>query len=101
MNTVDQNCICTVLLISYNHELSIKLAIESVLRQRTRYKYKVHIFDDASTDGTIGVIHDYVAKYPGIIVPFIAERPGKGYVGTLGGIRGRKKSGSEVCPGAG
>ena len=31
-------CICTVLLISYNHEPYIRLAIESVLAQKTKYE---------------------------------------------------------------
>ena len=51
-------CICTVLLISYNHEPYIRLAIESVLSQKTKYKFKVHIFDDASTDGTQQILRE-------------------------------------------
>jgi glycosyltransferase involved in cell wall biosynthesis len=66
-------CICTVLLITYNHEPYFKQAIESVLEQETEYKFKIHIFDDASTDGTSDLVREYQQKYPGLITAFIAE----------------------------
>jgi len=68
--------ICTVLLIAYNHKPYIRLAIESVLEQKTEYKYKIHIFDDASTDGTSDIIREYAVKYQDRIIPFIAETNG-------------------------
>jgi glycosyltransferase involved in cell wall biosynthesis len=72
----DRECICTVLLIAYNHKPYIRLAIESALRQRTEYKYKIHIFDDASTDGTSEIVREYAAEYPDKVIPFIAETNG-------------------------
>ena len=65
--------ICTVLLIAYNHKQYILKAIESVLMQKTEYRYKIHIFDDASTDGTSDIIREYAKRYPDLIAPFIAE----------------------------
>jgi glycosyltransferase involved in cell wall biosynthesis len=65
---------CTVLLIAYNHEPYIRLAIESVVSQKTQYLYKIHIFDDGSTDGTGDIIREYAKQYPDLIVPFIAEK---------------------------
>lgn len=67
------DCICTVLMISYNHAKYMRKAIESVIYQKTDYRYKIHIFDDASTDGTADIIREYAEKYPKLIVPFIAE----------------------------
>ncbi len=67
-------CICTVLLITYNHEPYIRLAIESVISQKTKYKFKVHIFDDASTDGTSDIVREYAERYSDLIIPFIAEQ---------------------------
>lgn len=67
------DCICTVLMISYNHAKYMRKAIESVIYQKTDYRYKIHIFDDASTDGTADIIREYAEKYPQLIVPFIAE----------------------------
>lgn len=71
---MEQECICTVLMIAYNHAPFIRLAIESVLEQRTDYRFKVHIFDDASTDGTSEIVREYAARYPSLIIPFIAEK---------------------------
>ena len=68
------DCICTVLLIAYNHKEYIRMAIESVLAQKTEYKFKIHIFDDASTDGTGDIVRKYAGRYPDLIVPFIAEQ---------------------------
>jgi glycosyltransferase involved in cell wall biosynthesis len=65
--------ICTVLLITYNHEPYFKQAIESVLEQKTEYKFKIHIFDDASTDGTSDLVRAYEQEYPWLITAFIAE----------------------------
>lgn len=67
-------CICTVLMVSYNHCAYIRKAIESVISQKTDYCYKVHVFDDGSTDGTIDIIKEYAEKYPDLIIPFIAEQ---------------------------
>ena len=41
------NKICTVLLISYNHEKYITRALDSILTQKTKYNYIIKIFDDA------------------------------------------------------
>ncbi|MDR2572122.1 MAG: glycosyltransferase [Oscillospiraceae bacterium] len=65
--------ICTVLMISYNHEPYIRLAIESVISQKTQYGYIVHIFDDGSTDGTSDIIREYTELHPNFIIPFITE----------------------------
>lgn len=65
--------ICTVLMVSYNHRAYIRRAIESVISQQTNYRFKVHIFDDGSSDGTADIIREYAARYPDLIFPFIAE----------------------------
>lgn len=67
-------CVCTVLLISYNHVQYIEKAIKSVLNQETHYGYRICIFDDASTDGTGDIIKHYAQKYPQKIYAFIAEK---------------------------
>lgn len=60
-------------MISYNHKPYIRLAIESVIMQKTKYPFKVHIFDDASSDGTSDIIREYAEHYPDLIIPFIAK----------------------------
>lgn len=66
--------ICTVLMLSYNHEKYISKAIDSILEQKTKYTFKIHIFDDASTDTTGDILRDYAKKYPDVIKPFIAQK---------------------------
>lgn len=66
--------ICTILLITYNHAKYFRKAIDSVLSQKTKYDYIIHIFDDASTDGTIDIIKEYQAKYPEKIKAFISKK---------------------------
>lgn len=41
-----------VLMITYNHQDYIKEAINGVINQKTRFKYRLLIFDDCSTDKT-------------------------------------------------
>jgi glycosyltransferase involved in cell wall biosynthesis len=65
--------ICTVLLISYNHNKYFEKAVKSVLNQKTSYKFKIHIFDDASTDGTSSLVRQYAHKYHELITAYIAE----------------------------
>lgn len=66
-------CICTVLLITYNHKPYFRQAIESVLAQKTKYSFKIHVFDDASTDGTSELVREYADRYPDKVKAFIAE----------------------------
>lgn len=65
--------ICTVLLITYNHVNYFRKAIESVLCQKTKYPYVIHIFDDASTDGTSDIVREYAGKYPDKVKAYISE----------------------------
>ncbi|CAI6086429.1 hypothetical protein PAECIP112173_04983 [Paenibacillus sp. JJ-100] len=55
---------CNVLLVTYNHEKYIKQAIESILEQKTNFKYEIIVADDCSTDQTINIISEYANEYP-------------------------------------
>lgn len=57
----------SISLISYNHEMYIAKAIESVLCQKTDFAFEIVISNDASTDGTGAIIEEYAEKYPEII----------------------------------
>lgn len=74
MQDRQKESICTVLLISYNHAPYFREAIESVLHQKTKYSYEIHIWDDASTDGTIDIIKEYEKQYPDIVTAHIAAK---------------------------
>lgn len=56
-----------VWMVTYNHERYIAQAIESVIAQKTSFKYELFIGEDCSTDATRAVCQNYVDKYPDII----------------------------------
>ena len=49
----------SVLLISFNHEKTIKKALESILAQKTSIPVKIYCFDDGSTDETQEILKEY------------------------------------------
>ncbi|EQC1056702.1 TPA: glycosyltransferase [Providencia rettgeri] len=56
-------CICT----AYNHENYIKDTLDSILAQKTEYRFELVIHDDKSTDNTTEIILEYKSKFPNII----------------------------------
>lgn len=59
-----QQPMVAIAMLAYNHEKFIVQAIESVLMQKTSFKYKIIIAEDCSTDKTRDIIIDYQKKYP-------------------------------------
>lgn len=57
----------SVWMITYNHEQFIAEAIESVLMQKTNFRFELVIGEDGSTDGTADIIKKYSDNYPDII----------------------------------
>ena len=67
MKYIKSETILTVVIISYNNELLISKTLESVLNQETKYKYKINIYDDNSTDNTLAISEKFRSKYPALI----------------------------------
>lgn len=63
----------TVAILAHNQITYIEQAIESVLEQKTNFRYEILIHDDCSTDGTRGIIEEYAERYPTIIVPILEK----------------------------
>lgn len=59
--------------LTYNHKNFIRQSIESVLMQKTNFRFELIIHDDCSTDGTTEIIREYAAKHPDIIKPYYEE----------------------------
>lgn len=55
--------------ITYNHEPYIRDALDGFVMQQTDFPFVAIVHDDASTDGTTAIIHEYAEKYPDIIKP--------------------------------
>ena len=90
--------ILSVVLLAYNHEKYIRNCLESIVSQKTTFKYELIVGDDASTDRTPEVILEYAAKYPDIVVPVLREK-NIGAVANLVGLlkmaKGRYIAGCE------
>ncbi len=59
--------VVSVCCITYNQKDYIEQAIDSFLMQETDFPFEILIHDDASTDGTAGIVKAYAAKYPNLI----------------------------------
>ncbi len=49
---------------TYNHQKFIAKCIKNIVNQKTNFKYKLIISDDASTDSTAKIIENFKIKYP-------------------------------------
>ena len=63
----------SVLVITYNQEKTIGLALDSLLSQK-EYLYEICINDDCSKDHTWEVLKEYERKYPGLVKPVENEQ---------------------------
>ena len=54
---------------TYNQENYIRDALDGFVIQKTCFPFVAIVHDDASTDNTARIIHDYAEKYPEIIKP--------------------------------
>lgn len=61
----------SVFAVAYNHAPFIERALDSLINQKTNFKYEILVHDDASTDGTAEIIKRYAEKYPDLIKPVL------------------------------
>lgn len=64
----------SILCITYNHVNFIRDAIEGFLRQNVNFEFEIVVHDDASTDGTREVLHEYLLKYPNIFKLILQDK---------------------------
>ncbi len=70
---MDRNVEVSIICDTYNHESTIRDALEGFFCQKTNFAFEILIHDDASTDHTVDIIKEYEEKYPGIIRPIYQE----------------------------
>lgn len=58
---------------TYNHAPYIRKCLDGFLLQQTNFAFEIIIHDDASADGTTGIIEEYASKYPGFIFPLLQK----------------------------
>lgn len=56
--------ILSICLVTYNHINYIAQALDSILSQKTKYKYEIIVLEDCSTDGTQEILKKYKELYP-------------------------------------
>lgn len=66
--------ILSIYVATYNHESYISRALDSILMQKTEYRYEVLIGEDFSPDGTRKILKEYEDKYPGKFQVFYRNR---------------------------
>lgn len=61
--------IVSIICNTYNHGDYICKCLEGFVTQKTEYLFEILVHDDASTDNTPEIIHEYEKKYPELIFP--------------------------------
>lgn len=64
-----EDILVSVICITYNQEKYIRHCLDSMLCQKTNFKFEIIVHDDASTDSTGEIIKEYESKYPDIVKP--------------------------------
>lgn len=64
MGNIDLSIIIPV----YNSESLIKKCLESLINQKTKYKYNIILINDGSTDNSLRILKEYEEKYNNITV---------------------------------
>lgn len=70
MNDISVSVCC----ITYKHEAFIAETIESIVKQKTDFKFKLIIGEDKSPDNTRKICEEYAAKYPDLIELLPSDR---------------------------
>lgn len=60
---MEQNIKVSVIVICYNHRNYIRQCIESILAQKTDFKFEIIVHDDASDDGSLHIINQLKRKF--------------------------------------
>lgn len=58
----------------YNQARYVRRCLDSLVNQKTTFRYEIVVHDDASTDGTKEIVLDYAREYPEIIVPVLEKQ---------------------------
>lgn len=63
----------SVCVVTYNHEAYLRDCLESIVQQAVNFDYEIIIGDDASTDHTREIIHEFKARYPSVVKAVLHE----------------------------
>ncbi len=86
------NPLLSVCIITYNHEMFIRQAIEGVLMQKVDFDIEIIIADDKSTDNTREIILEYKNKFPSLFNLIFQEKnvgPARNWLELIAKPRGK------------
>ena len=63
--------VLSIFCITYNHGKHIRDCLDGFLIQETSFPIEILVHDDASTDDTAEIIHEYQQRYPQLIRPVL------------------------------
>lgn len=72
--SIQNSDLLTVCVITYNHEKSIKKALDSILAQETDFDFKILVADDCSKDHTRSILSEYKKEHPSKIELILQEK---------------------------
>jgi len=70
----DSPVVVSVICATYNHAPLVDDALRGFMCQQTDFRFEVIVRDDASTDGTQQILHEYAERYPKVIRLVLHER---------------------------
>lgn len=73
----------SVCVVTYNQENYIVECLESLLSQKTNFRFEIIIGEDCSTDRTREIVQEYIDRYPNLITAIFHEKN----VGAVGNIK--------------
>jgi glycosyltransferase involved in cell wall biosynthesis len=82
----------SVCILCYNHAKYIGECLDSIVQQVTNFPFEVIVGDDASTDGSREILHDYARRYPNTVRLLLHEKRVGGnanYCATHGDAHGQ------------
>ena len=68
-----EDVMVSVLCVAFNHHKYIRRCLDSLVGQKTSFKYEIIVHDDASSDGTQEIIREYAGRFPNLIIPILQE----------------------------
>ena len=74
MKNTNDAPLVSIWMVTYNHEKFIRQCLDSVMMQRTNFKFEVIIGEDCSTDGTRAILQEFEQRYPEIIKPIYHDK---------------------------
>lgn len=66
MDSKDNNVLISVLVLTYNQETTIGRTLDSILNQKTNYRFEIIVSDDCSKDNTRSICEEYACTYSNI-----------------------------------